>query len=161
MSECSHAVTFADPGRTRRQLLCRAGLTVLGLSLTPIVAACGAEAWTSASTGGTMIEMNDNNRFVPKNVTVRVGDTVTWRNVGSVGHTVTSDPSKAMKEGSVRLPPRVRPWDSGYIAGGKSWSRHAGRVYVLLHSPRGYGHDCLPHGDGVSPQRERPQGVLG
>ncbi len=120
----SHAVTFADPGLTRRQLLRRAGLAVLGLGLAPIVAACGAGAGTSASTGGgTVIEMNDQNRFVPENVTVRAGDTVTWRNVGSVAHTVTGDPSKALKESSVRLPTGAQPWGSGYVAGGQAWSR--------------------------------------
>ncbi len=140
MPEYSHAVTFADPGLTRRQLLSRAGLSVLALGLAPVVAACGgARARSSTSTAaGTVIEMNDQNRFVPEKVTLRVGDTVTWRNVGSVAHTVTGDPSKAMQESSVRLPAGAKPWDSGYIAGGQSWSRK-------FDTPGEYTYFCIPH----------------
>jgi len=137
--EYSQSVTFADPGLTRRQLLRRAGLAVLGLGLAPIVAACGAAARTSASTsGGTVIEMNEQNQFVPENVTVRAGDTVAWHKVGSVAHTVTGDPSKALEESSVRFPTGAQPWDSGYIAGGQSWSRK-------FDTPGEYTYFCIPH----------------
>lgn len=139
MPESSDAVTLAKAGLTRRHLLRRAGLAVLALGLAPVTAACGGAARTSGSTGGgTVIEMNDDNRFVPENATIKVGDTVTWRNVGSVGHTITGDPSRATKESSVRLPAGAGPWDSGYVSGDKSWSRK-------FDTPGEYTYFCIPH----------------
>jgi plastocyanin len=37
------------------------------------------------------IQMTDNNEFVPKEQTVKVGDTVFWQHVGTHTHTVTPD----------------------------------------------------------------------
>lgn len=44
------------------------------------------DEWTATDT----IAMNDELKFVPERATVSVGTTVTWENVGAVGHTVTA-----------------------------------------------------------------------
>ncbi|MFB6308525.1 MAG: plastocyanin/azurin family copper-binding protein [Haloarculaceae archaeon] len=42
--------------------------------------------WTKTST----VEMTDGLKFEPKKIQVSKGTTVTWKNVGNVGHTVTA-----------------------------------------------------------------------
>lgn len=42
--------------------------------------------WTQTST----VEMTDGLKYAPKRIEVSVGTTVTWTNVGSIGHTVTA-----------------------------------------------------------------------
>ena len=50
--------------------------------------------------------------WVPEQVTVKVGDTVTWDMTGAqVSHTATSDPGQPGPA-----------WDSGYIAPGSKWT---------------------------------------
>src|SRR3546814_3076933 len=45
-----------------------------------------------------VVKMNDSLRFVPTEITIKAGDTVEWRNVGVVPHTVTADPTRARSE---------------------------------------------------------------
>jgi plastocyanin len=51
---------------------------------------------TKASNSGggfvqtSSVEMNDELKFVPSKIEVSAGTTVTWENVGSIGHTVTA-----------------------------------------------------------------------
>jgi plastocyanin len=84
------------------------------------------------------VQMNDVNRFVPAALTVPVGSTVTWQNVGQVTHTVTFDPSKAIRASDVSLPSGVAPWDSGNVDGGQSYS------YTFA-TPGTYHYVCIPH----------------
>lgn len=44
------------------------------------------EEWTQTST----VDMNDELAFAPKQIEVEAGTTVTWENVGSIGHSVTA-----------------------------------------------------------------------
>jgi plastocyanin len=46
----------------------------------------GSGEWTETST----VEMNDQLAFDPERIRVESGTTVTWENVGAVGHTVTA-----------------------------------------------------------------------
>jgi plastocyanin len=47
----------------------------------------GSESkWTQTST----VEMTDGLKYAPKRIEVSAGTTVTWKNVGSIGHTVTA-----------------------------------------------------------------------
>jgi plastocyanin len=62
-------------------------------------------------------------RFNPSLLDVRTGDTVVWRNRGSVGHTVTSDSGV---------------FDSGPIQPGQTWERTFDSAGVL-------GYHCTPH----------------
>ncbi len=54
--------------------------------------------------------------FSPQNVTVTVGDTVTWTNTGGFNHTTTSGTTT----GGSPHPDGL--WDSGYLSSGQSYS---------------------------------------
>ena len=99
---------------------------------------CGT--WlTACGTGeGAVVEMNDALKYIPETRTIKVGDTVTWRNTGKTRHTVTDDPLKARNKASARLPEGVQPWDSGTITRGQSWSRR-------FDVPGEYTYFCIPH----------------
>jgi plastocyanin len=51
--------------------------------------------------------------FLPAVTKISVGDTVNWTNPAVVQHSVTFDPSMAVKPGNVVLPEGVAPFDSG------------------------------------------------
>jgi plastocyanin len=140
---------------TRRQAGRRAVLALAVAGLTALLRACGGTAQpapraatstpprgpTSPVAGGgagPVVTMTDQLKFVPDKLTVRVGETVTWQNTGSVVHTVTADPAKAQNKAHVKLPAGVEPWDSGFLTGGQSWSR---RFDILGE----YAYFCIPH----------------
>ncbi len=128
---------------SRRGLLIGAGKGVLALAALPVVAACartgdGNGRATASPDDGTVIGMTDELRFDPEEVTVRVGDTVTWRNTSSVDHTATDDPSKAQDPANALLPEGAEPWDSGNIEPGAEWSH-------TFDVPGEYTYFCIPH----------------
>src|SRR3546814_810099 len=84
------------------------------------------------------VKMNDSLRFVPTEVTIKVGDTVEWRNVGVVPHTVTADPGRAPTSRNIELPTGTRTFDSGWVTRGK-WFRYT------FDKPGVYRYVCLPH----------------
>ena len=51
--------------------------------------------------------------FLPAVTKINVGDTVNWTNPAVVQHSVTFDPSMAVKPENVMLPEGVAPFDSG------------------------------------------------
>jgi plastocyanin len=77
-------------------------------------------------------------RFAPETITVRVGQTVTWRNTSSVAHTVTADPARASNPANVELPAGAAPFDSGTIQPGSQYQ------YTFT-TPGEYRYVCLPH----------------
>lgn len=94
---------------------------------------------TACGTGeGAVVEMNDELKFIPETLTIKAGDTVTWRNTGKTRHTVTADPIKARNQESARLPEGVQPWDAGDITRGQSWSHR-------FDVPGEYTYFCNPH----------------
>ena len=99
---------------------------------------CGNWLTACGQREGPVVEMNDALKFIPETLTVKTGDTVTWRNTGKMVHTVTDDPMKARNEASTRLPEGVQPWDSGNITRGQSWSRR-------FDVPGEYTYFCIPH----------------
>ncbi len=128
---------------SRRSFLRHAGQAALTVAALPIVAACapsggGAGATGTPGTGGTVVEMTDDLTFEPEQLTVNVGDTVTWRNTGTVAHTSTDDPSKALDPANAVLPEGAEPWDSGNIAGGEEFSH-------TFDTPGDYTYFCIPH----------------
>ncbi len=127
---------------TRRRFLRRTGLVALGVSLMPLVQACGGGGSDRAAgaSGATSheVQMNDQLKFVPDKLTIKAGDTVTWRNVGTVPHTATGDPTKAVDPAHVKLPQGAQPWDSGTVNGGQSWSH-------TFDMPGEYAYFCIPH----------------
>jgi plastocyanin len=84
------------------------------------------------------VQMNDANKFVPATLSVPVGTTVTWTNVGQVTHDVTTDASMAIKASDVSLPAGAQPFSSGDINGGQSYS------YTFT-TPGTYHYVCIPH----------------
>ena len=61
----------------------------------------GAPSEEPAAKGGTEVSMKDI-EFDPSEVTVKVGDTVTWVNDDSVGHDVTADEFKSGEPGAMQ-----------------------------------------------------------
>jgi plastocyanin len=119
---------------------------LLAASSALAIAGCGGGGDERGANGPTpggapVVDMNDQNAFVPKTITVSVGDKVTWRNVGAVAHTVTTDKSKAAKPSNASVPAGVTAWDSGLIGGGKSYS-------YTFRKPGTYRYFCIPH-EGV------------
>lgn len=60
--------------------------------------------------------------FEPGTVTIKVGDTVEWRNVGNEVHHATTDPSMAINCGDVGSPAGAEPFDSGFLKPGATFS---------------------------------------
>ena len=76
--------------------------------------------------------------FEPKEVTVKVGDTVEWTNRSVVMHTVTCDPAKPKDKANVALPVGAQPFDSGEM----------GEDAVFKHTfsaPGTYKYLCIEH----------------
>lgn len=65
----------------------RRPLPVLALAIAVVVPACGGGARTADAGAKVRIE---GFRFLPKQIEVRAGSTVTWRKVDETAHTVTS-----------------------------------------------------------------------
>ncbi len=96
---------------------------------------------TAEATGSgniIVVELNDKLRFVPTEITIKVGDTVEWRNIGSIPHTVTADPRRAPSSKNVELPDGAEPFDSGWVMG-RQWFRYT------FSKPGVYRYVCLPH----------------
>jgi plastocyanin len=99
----------------------------------------GSGAAGSAVAGTThTVEMLDQLKFDPAELTVKAGDTVTWKNTGSMPHTTTCDPSKALDKNHIKQPDGGDTWDSGILNGGQSYSH----TFVV---PGDYQYICIPH----------------
>lgn len=61
--------------------------------------------------------------FVPAAITVNVGTKVVWKNSSQVIHNVVDDASKALSTIDVKLPSGARPFDSGLLQPGQTYSR--------------------------------------
>ncbi|MGH2617368.1 MAG: cupredoxin domain-containing protein, partial [Thermomicrobiales bacterium] len=90
---------------------------ITGLAAMPILSACAAVAADSRF----LIEMTEGNRFEPGGLTIPLGGTVVWQNVGVTRHTATCDPTLAGDQTDVALPAGAVPWDSGGLHTGQTW----------------------------------------
>jgi plastocyanin len=127
-------------------------LTVAAIALTSAFAACGGDdsAGTAAEPTTTqtaesddtaespVVDMTDALKFEPQEITVSVGARVEWRNVGTIAHTVTTDPSKVSDPQGVSVPSGVKPWDSGLLGADETFSR-------TFREPGTYRYVCIPH----------------
>ncbi len=96
---------------------------------------------TAQATGAgniIVVELNDKLRFVPTEITIKAGDTVEWRNIGFIPHTVTADPRRAPSSRNVALPDDAEAFDSGWVMSGQ-WFRYT------FSEPGVYRYVCLPH----------------
>jgi plastocyanin len=167
MENTRNIVALFDGSVTRRQLLKRSLALGLSVPVAgALLAACGSSdkkatntvssagattattttggAASSPTTGGASggaaqtIDMKDDFKFDPASLTVKVGDTVTWKNVGAMPHTSTCDPSKAADKNHIKQPDGGDTWDSGMLNGGQSFS-HTFKV------AGDYQYICIPH----------------
>ena len=124
------------PSVSRRSALRSAG-TALVLSITGCLGGTPAERQT--------VEMTDDLTFEPETVTIAQGGTVTWKNVGSIDHTVTAyedeipDSSVYFASGGFDSEQTARQnMEDGLIAGGETFEHTFDR-------PGRYGYFCIPH----------------
>jgi copper-containing nitrite reductase len=81
--------------------------------------------------------------FAPAAITVNAGDKVIWKNSSPVIHNVVDDASKALSVVDVKLPSGARPFDSGMLQPGQSYSR-------VFTEPGVYRYVCTLHeGSGM------------
>lgn len=124
----------------RRQFLKSAG----GLVMAGILAGCAGNA-DGDGDAGNIIDMNDDLEFVPDTFEVAVGETVTWENVGSVEHSVTSyeddipEDAAYFASGDFDSESAARnAWPDGSIAGGETYEH-------TLDTAGEYQYFCIPH----------------
>ncbi len=109
------------------------------IKLTPQVTQDSRQTAQATGAGNIIaVEMNDNLRFAPTEITIKAGDTVEWRNTGSIGHTATADPGRAPGSKNIELPAGAETFDSGWVKGGQMF-RHT------FSEPGVYRYICLPH----------------
>ena len=91
------------------------------------------------SAGAHRVEMNDQLLFDPEQLTLRVGETVRWRNVGAVSHTSTCDEGEAnQSEEHVQRPEGAESWNSGLVNTDDEFER-------TFEVPVEYTYFCIPH----------------
>ena len=95
----------------------------------------GAQASDSLS---VLIEMTDNLKYSPEQVTIQSGQTIIWKNVSRIVHTVTADSTLAAKPEHVKRPPSAQQFNSGAIPPGQSFS-------YKFTVPGDYRYFCIPH----------------
>lgn len=64
----------------------------------------------------------DGMQFSPNPITIHVGETVVWSNPSTEVHNVVDDPTQVSNKSEVQLPRGARPFNSGYIKPGQSYS---------------------------------------
>lgn len=91
-----------------------------------------------AADPATVIKLTDELKFTPSKVTVKAGDTVQWKNVSVLVHTVTDDAKLAAKTADYALPKGAKPFNSGNIA-------PKGNYEHTFTVPGTYKYYCIPH----------------
>ena len=110
---------------------------------------CAATASEAASPSGgaqsaeqpkpaAVVGMTGTLKYDPAKITVKVGDTVEWRNTSLISHTVTADPALAKDKKNVLLPDGAKPFNSGDMP------RKATFRYTFT-VPGLYRYFCIPH----------------
>ena len=93
----------------------------------------------ASATATVVIKMLDTPpSFAPAQISIHVGDTVKWENVGNSVHHATDDPATAIKPADVANPAGAKPFDSGFLPPGSSF-KHTFTV------PGTYKYVCAAH----------------
>lgn len=93
----------------------------------------------AASTPPIVIKMVDTPpTFQPSTLSIKVGDTVEWKNVGTSIHHASTDSSSAINPADVSKPSNAKPFDSGFLQPGQSFT------YTFT-VPGKYRYICAPH----------------
>lgn len=108
---------------------------ILGAA-TALPSTAGAE--TPSPAPAAVVEMTDSLKYVPPKVTINAGETIEWRNLSALVHTVTADPKLANKPEHVALPEGAKPFNSGSIQPKDNY-RYTFTV------PGYYKYFCIPH----------------
>jgi plastocyanin len=117
------------------------GLGAVGIAgVIAIAAFVGVRLTTaSASTNPILVKMIDMPAtYEPAKITIKVGETVEWKNVGNSVHHASSDPSTAVNPAEVSNPQGAKPFDSGFLQPGQSYT------YTFT-VPGTYKYICAPH----------------
>jgi plastocyanin len=93
---------------------------------------------TPPPTDTATVGMDNQLRFLPDTVRIRAGQAVRWENGSDIVHTVTADPERAAQPSNVALPGGARPFHSGDLVPGSTYTR----VFTV---PGSYRYVCLPH----------------
>ncbi len=111
----------------------------LWLNLRPQVTQIPQQTERATGAGNIIaVDMNDRLRYTPTEITINAGDTVEWRNIGSIPHTVTADPGRAPGSRNIELPAGADTFDSGWVMMGRSFR-------YTFSKPGVYRYICLPH----------------
>ena len=84
------------------------------------------------------IGMTDDLDFKPSEVTIQAGETIIWENTSQLVHTVTFDPSEALDKSHVKLPEGIKPFGSGKMNPGDTYSHTFKKAGT-------YKYFCIPH----------------
>jgi len=85
------------------------------------------------------IKMSDDDpMYQPSSIVIQAGQIVEWKNYGMVSHSVTDDPTKAMKPEDSLLPRSAKPFFSGNVMPGRSYQH----TFLI---PGRYRYFCLTH----------------
>lgn len=106
-----------------------------------LLAGCGVggPAYVEPSDGiAATVVMTTALAFDPSEVTVRVGDTVEWRNKSILTHTVTTDPTIVRDTSNVEIPEGAMVFDSGAVFPGEIFR-------YTFRAPGTYRYVSLPH----------------
>src|ERR1700756_1316033 len=87
-----------------------------------LLAAIALVPFVAAAPQTTVVRMTDKLTFEPKTITVKNGDTVVWKNVSAVVHTVTDVGSLAANAQDAAVPPDAKEFNSDLISPGKDYS---------------------------------------
>jgi len=101
-------------------------------------ASSGQASDASAASPAAVVKMSDF-KFSPKTITIDPGQTVEWRNTSILSwHTATCDPKLAKHAASVSLPVGAKPFSSGKVKAGRTYSH-------TFDTPGTYHYFCIPH----------------
>jgi plastocyanin len=115
----------------------RSTVLIIGVMALTLVAVTTAKSRAAKPT--IVIKMMDVPlSFEPMRSTIKAGDTVEWQNVGDQLHHVTTDPAAALKKEDVSNPPGAKPFDSGFLRPGESFSQ-------TFSVPGTYRYTCAVH----------------
>jgi len=76
--------------------------------------------------------------FQPARIVIKAGGTVEWKNIGGEVHHATDDPSLAINKADVAKPPGAKPFDSGFLKPGETFSQ-------TFSTPGVYRYTCAVH----------------
>jgi len=112
---------------------------ILFIALATVAAGLVVVIWMTR--GPKIVLMQDSplgGFFEPDKLTIRVGTTVRWQNVGHMVHDATNRRDLAARAGDVESPAGPPPFDSGFLPPGQTFS------YTFT-VPGTYKYVCVPH----------------